>query len=704
MNKRLISYLLAAIMLASIFFRNGFIVFAEEEDTEIVPPQVSLSVEYSKPEADGRLDAWLTVSCDQGDGEDAPDTAEDVEVIVQAHELIEFLDVTGPYEIAPLPDNKYKIKLHDMKSGSTRMCTLRIKIRGMDEIRRDNPLLDALIGTYENNHIHLDEEGGIIVPWLKLKVTSKNYGSCEYSCDLDIAPEPRAVILGWNNGSDPSIENDTGIMNDTWSQCYFNGLPVDVVISSYNEDWKDIREQIGDLETDDNDLTYFYVNAHGLENLRAHIAGNNSDYSYDDDARDIHEEGTLIPYEDLVSVFSGVRGRAVIVFDSCFSGFAVNAAEQILDPERMVILSSVNTKMYSGAYPNIGWFTNDLGILAGKSDSGFLGFAVDLLKHQILPFPTLNEMDVEIYRMDGVVSVQEAKACETLRHSEIAVNKIIGFLPLCFTPMSTDDKVELLYTGIDPQTFGDATLPLFELTKYTDDYQVIIAVKNEEYQEYPPSSRAEVVFSYDAEHVWAGTVTMYVLNEDGHLVSEASEDPSKWTFRTMLTDDNYGYRPAPISQTGGISTRLFAVQLSDSLVLTEWDTGLVAAGPNPPAELSTYSIWHVDPHQGIELVLKGEYFAEYNIASYQGDLIPEKIRHRLDGSACSEEEFRSAFKEYGVDFSDSMIDVTEIMREAFLMAACEEGEVVLEELRSSIGSELPPAYVELEAVYGLAEP
>ena len=434
------------------------------------------------------------------------------------------------------------------------------------------------------------------------------------------------------------------------------------------------------------------MNAHGVDNIRSHIFGNNTGYEYH------HSDGktyrdVIIPYADLVNVFSGVKGRAVIVFESCFSGNAVTEAKACIDPDRMVILSSVTSGMTSGTYPNIGWFANDLRILARRPLTTPLGLHellfVDDPDYSLWNTETyevglddqsddkVKYADVIEYQSDDVVTVGEAYAAEDQRRN---------------------------YIGLYPQGYGNSALPLFVLTEEYDDGIFLFCVKNEEYHEYPPVAWGEVVFSYDPKYSWVGTVTMYVLDGDGRLVEEASEAPENWVFRTRLTDDNFGYRPAPLSQAGGINTRLLAIRLSNSLVLTEWDTGFVAAGPNAPRESSTYSVWRVDPTQGVELVLQGTFNATYDKTAYRGDLQPVSAGYRLNGLACTEDEFLSAFAEYEIGFWYSILAVTGNMRESFLTAYSTDGEVLLAEIRSDAEAPLPPTYDGLVAAHGLAAP
>ncbi len=91
MKRRLFSMLLVFILLAA----AGPYALAETGTGEKTPPSVSLKLEYDKPTADGRLSAWLYVSCDQGDSPES--VAENVTVQIQTHERIEYLEVMGPY-------------------------------------------------------------------------------------------------------------------------------------------------------------------------------------------------------------------------------------------------------------------------------------------------------------------------------------------------------------------------------------------------------------------------------------------------------------------------------------------------------------------------------------------------------------------------------------------------------------------------------
>ena len=151
MKKRLVRRLLSAVLILSVLLSLGITAYAQQEENEVVPPQVSLSVEYSKPKFDGRLDAWVTVSADKGTGENAPGSAVDVELEVQAHELIRFLDVSGPYEIAPQPENRYRLSLHDITSGQSETCSLRMEVKfDFALLLKNSSSIDIASGLYSS--------------------------------------------------------------------------------------------------------------------------------------------------------------------------------------------------------------------------------------------------------------------------------------------------------------------------------------------------------------------------------------------------------------------------------------------------------------------------------------------------------------------------------------------------------------------------
>ncbi len=140
---------------------------------------------------------------------------------------------------------------------------------------------------------------------------------------------------------------------------------------------------------------------------------------------------------------------------------------------------------------------------------------------------------------------------------------------------------------------------MFVKNEEYDDGKVYIAVKNEIYNVYPPVGHT-VVFSFDADPRYTfGPVTMYMQDGDGRIIAEKSDDPAAWTYRTMLTDQNFSYRPAPLSETGGVSTRLYAEQVKDGSIFVQWDAGVVAAGPNAPWCRSIYTIYRLDGNEGI---------------------------------------------------------------------------------------------------------
>ena len=684
-----------------------------EGETEDIPPSLGITVTYSDPEDNGRIDGWFTVTCDKGNRENAPATAKNVVVTVKAHEFVNFLDISGPYEIAPKPDNTYQLDLHDVTPGDTVQCYFRLKIEDPAATAQEEKTafagLPGIKASKEKPHIHLDEEGNIIVPWIRIEVESDNYGSCLYTCDLDIAPVARVFLMGWEDSAG-AIRNDVDMMEEVYSSCYYNGLEIEDVRDLYGVDWNDIKDQIEAMDADKNDVTYFYVNAHGAADLRTHIFGTNAGYRTEYQGQ-MTDASNLIAYTDMLETFGGVEGRVVILFDSCFSGRAVNAAPQYLDSDRMVILSAVNGEMYSGTFSDYGWFTNDLVKIAGAS--GYPSWetvsnAFTLAGETSIRIPVaetiVNEQRViaSLLTNDYAVMAQEVYAQESAREIRIYMNEVeAGILYFFRSFVDKEGTVESILTGINPQIYGDSELPVFVTTPDYDDEKVIVVVKNEETKVYPPGW--EVVFSYDAETDFSGIMTMYLLSEGGHLFPETDpEDPASWQYRVRLTDDNFAYRPAPLEKTGGISTRIYAEKLGPDLVLAEWDTGVGAAGPNAPWNRNTYTIYRLSA-EGIVPELTGTTSGQFDPAAYEGTLEPEITTYTLNGEKCTEAEFLEAFGEYGIHFETSTISVSSYLSEICQVAYGEEGEVILSELRSDVESELPPALATLQETLGIEE-
>ena len=102
-------------------------------------------------------------------------------------------------------------------------------------------------------------------PRLTISVTSANVGHCEYTCVFDSTTEPRALLLGWDveNKTPNAIRNDLDMMKELFGRSYYNMQSVIQYGPYFNhEDIWELLKILPMMETDENDVTYFYLNAH----------------------------------------------------------------------------------------------------------------------------------------------------------------------------------------------------------------------------------------------------------------------------------------------------------------------------------------------------------------------------------------------------------------------------------------------------------
>ncbi len=676
------------------FFNVQPAAMAESKEAP-VQPSISISVSYGEPGKDGRLETWVTVLCDQGDSSE--NTAKNVTLSIQGHERIQFLGMDAPYEIQPNPDNLFLLDLHDMASGSAHIISFRIEYqykssKGGQIIRQQ-----------------LDENGEIVRPWMKIIAESANYGSCVYSCDLDIESKPRALCVGWDtHNNTPAIETDVDMLKDTFDQCFLNGIPVDTE-KIYNVEFDDFAEYLLGLDTDENDITYIYVNAHGVSDLINHFFANHTGYRTMLGGEEI--EADIVSYNELIENISKIKGRLVILLEICFSGNAIPPAKQYLDLEKHVVVTSVNTWMYSGAFSSYGWFANDLVNIAGMSgypawDSIMRDTIMKTLTGIVDPalsiFNSIAKL-TSLFPQKEAITASDIYQQESKRAVEITLTKLQGIIPIFnYSLLNKEGAVQLITTGLSPHIYGNGDLPVFIRNAEYDNGEVIIVVKNESCTVYPPEEKLSVVFSFDEPSEWAGRVDMYMLSSDGHLIAENSENPEEWKYRSRLTTYSFGYRPAPLDDSGGISTHLYAERLSNNLVLVQMDAGVVAMGPNDPHCLTHYTIYRLDPVDGLQKELFG--IREGWYPDHSGETEAYEINCSLNDEKCDQEALFKAFGEYGIRFRNDRICIEDRGKPWYQIvphAYSEEGIAVLDDIYTTVDSELPKTYEQLVAEYGI---
>jgi len=217
-------------------------------------------------------------------------------------------------------------------------------------------------------------------PRLLVYVDSANLGSAKYTAHFEATGDATAYLLGWdcNTGTPDAIQNDLSMMESIFSRCYYNGQPVQIVSEYEYPDFWEIFSQFVECPQNDSDITYLYINAHGAQTggfvpdyLPAFFA-----YTPGADPVEIfgltYENQNIVTYLNLLAYPNYMRGRVVLLFDNCFSGYAISRADmQELDTARHSILTAVDDGNTAGAYDNpiaaYGWFTHDLHEYAGKT-------------------------------------------------------------------------------------------------------------------------------------------------------------------------------------------------------------------------------------------------------------------------------------------------------------------------------------------------
>lgn len=210
-------------------------------------------------------------------------------------------------------------------------------------------------------------------PKLTITVTSSNVGRCEYTCVFDSTTEPRALVWGWDvPGTTPNaIRNDLDMMSELFEKSYYNRQPVQTTSCFNHEDIWELVDQLPALETDDNDVTYIYLNAHGTtygddEVVVPGFLAFAPDASIMLDEEVIENENIVLYIELFPALRQQLKGRIVIVIDACYSGAAISRAERMsFEPGQLSLMTSVSEGLVSGAYDSwltedYGWFTKEL--------------------------------------------------------------------------------------------------------------------------------------------------------------------------------------------------------------------------------------------------------------------------------------------------------------------------------------------------------
>ena len=278
------------------------------EPVEGQAPHLTLETECRNAEKDGSFDLVLEIGFERGTGTGQISRAENVTVHAE-----------GTYGLKP--------QNADIEAGDI-----------------------TNTGTVTVNYIYEDPDGSphpsLDRPWVRVSIESDNCGSLEYICELDVQPRARYLILhGHEDSLESSIGNSADIVENIYTSRRFDGVPVlgeDKYINPEEGQFIDSEGYLDTLRsfhTDDNDITYIYVAAHGGPDDGTGA----SPLSFK------KKDGSLITMEELLTyVNQNVKGRVVLLFDNCYSGRAVEYAESSgMDPDRYFVASATTSKNQS---------------------------------------------------------------------------------------------------------------------------------------------------------------------------------------------------------------------------------------------------------------------------------------------------------------------------------------------------------------------
>lgn len=314
-----------------------------------------MSVEYDEAAWDGMLSAKFTVSWA---GTETVKTAKDVRVSV---ELFDGLELVAGETL---------FSLGDIEAGGQKTFALELKF-------------DRTVEKPDK------------VPEPKLIVTAwaDAVGYTRYTALMDGTTEPRALVLGWEttDAGPRAVQADVDMMADIFSQSYYNTRPVETESYCNEISFESAMGCAAGWDTDENDVSYIYINAHGAaiddvpvpaffaDTANQSVQINGSTYNNQD----------LVTFENLLSCLDQtVEGRVVLITEVCYSGQLMSVAASLgLDAEKFSIMTAAQASKPSILWPDrfdlndldttgkllgwvdlpevdalfsYGWFTNDL--------------------------------------------------------------------------------------------------------------------------------------------------------------------------------------------------------------------------------------------------------------------------------------------------------------------------------------------------------
>lgn len=265
---------------------------SEENADAGMLPTLYITADYGKSTKDGRITGSFLLKCrypenPSGSAHGAPGTV---------------ITIEGENGIVPEDGNAFVIHAGDLACG--------------EEFRFDlNLRLDETLATERNTE-------GRIEPRLTINAYSSSIGGCDYTCIFDITPEVRAHLVGVNTSQyllDAYLMHESmSAFEDKISSLYYDTHPVETFVTMIDisdPNAKGVEEALAPVsDTDDNDVTYVYINAFSAENGFQSLENG---------------EKTSVSYDEFIGWIAGsAKGRVIVLMDTENGYLAADSANR----------------------------------------------------------------------------------------------------------------------------------------------------------------------------------------------------------------------------------------------------------------------------------------------------------------------------------------------------------------------------------------
>ena len=206
-------------------------------------------------------------------------------------------------------------------------------------------------------------------PILRIHATTLNCGEVDYTCYFDARSHARAYVIVQTereNGKPAAysevLRRSGYLVGRHFEECAYQYHIVDVKAIFNPEDfWKNGIDYALNSGSDDNDITYIYLATHGGYNYGENHGNGTLDFFEKSEKEG--EARKTVKIEDIAKAVQEIKGRVVVILDSCFSGRIVEEAEKMnLDTSRFFFASATTSYYEAGTAIGPGYRNFDIGI------------------------------------------------------------------------------------------------------------------------------------------------------------------------------------------------------------------------------------------------------------------------------------------------------------------------------------------------------